>query len=279
MGRMLRGLALALPLALGAGPVHARHALPSQPSEYSLVVEGNVDIDPSGTVTHCELDHADAFSRDVRDLIARAADTWRFEPVRIDGRAVAARTHMRLLLVAKPAAGGALDVRIRHGNFDDPGVTAQERPSLLSIRRPVYPGMLDREGVAATVYMLLRISHEGRAIDAVVQEVDLRTQGTPDELARWRDAFGRASLSSAMTMRANVPAHGALAGKDSFVVQMPFRFELGAGPPAPGVWEEYLPGPVTTAPWDTASFAPGGLPEGQVRVAGEGLHLLTPLDG
>lgn len=260
--------------------------------ENSLLVKGEVVIQPDGSVSGVTIAREDQLAAGIAGMISGAATQWKFEPVLRDGRPVPARTKMSLRLMARPLGDGQFNVSIASVAFGDPQGT---RPGELHGRRmtpPSYPEDLAGRHVSGTVYVLVRIGHDGKVMQAAVEQVNLRTLASEDEMAGFREGFAKSALAAARHWTFDPPsADRPEAGEASWTVRVPVAYMLRGqatedDAEREGRWFAYLPGPRTRAPWlteeDPPGFTPDALPgNGSLYLVGrrDVPRLLTPLQG
>ena len=263
--------------AIAVGPKAVRKQI-----ESSLLVTGSIDIETDGHVSAHRLDHSDKLPKGVVALVGKWAPDWKFEPILVNGQPAKARASMRLRIVAKKLDHDRYSVAIRSASFGDSRlgetVTGKE------MAPPAFPESAARSGVSGTVYLVLRVGRSGLVEEAVTEQVNLRVVADEGAMERWRRTLARAALGTAKRWVFNPPAAGDEANAEFWSVRVPVDFVLGKRDgPAYGTWEAYVPGPRQAAPWvardELASSGPDTLASGGVYQVGQGLRLLTPLEG
>lgn len=286
--RMLIGIVLALlaaGTALAAGPAEVRKQM-----EASMLVTGSLVLEPDGRVSAWELDRPEALAEPVVELITKAAGSWAFEPVTVDGEAVRAKARMSLRVVATPHDDDRFQLTIRSGHFGDDAMSAEERRNaattdhVRSVRMhpPAYPPGALRAGVTGTVYLVMRINRDGRVQDVFAEQVNLRVVGTEREMERMREMLARPALAAARRWTFSIPTTGDDADDEYWSLRVPVEYMLhGDKVPGYGEWQAYIPGPRQKAPWSTrdlrADESPDAMIAGRVYQEGKGLKLLTRL--
>jgi hypothetical protein len=253
--------------------------------ESSLLVRGTIETNVDGSVNALVIDQPEKFPAGVVDFVQKQVAGWKFEPVLVDGQARRARSPMSLRIVARRMDDDAVSISIRNANFD--GEPAKEGEALSSKRMnpPRYPEVVARSGASGTAYVVIRVGKDGRVIDALVEQVNLRTIGTAAQMNTWRSALADASVKRARTWTFIPPARGELADDGVWSARVPVDFKMDSRQSfAYGKWDLYFPGPRQTIPWaeeDRPGFSPDSLAEGGVYMIGEskGPKLLTTLDG
>jgi hypothetical protein len=249
--------------------------------QVSMLVTGSVDIERDGSVSGHAIDKVDALPRGVVDMVDGAIRSWRFEPVTANGQPVAARSRFSLRVVGKQVDDGQYALRIAGEHFGkDQDDSIPSRSGRLA--PPRYPEDAARNGVGGTVYLVLRISRDGRVEDVIAKQVNLRVAATPREMERYRKQFADVCVTTARRWRFDPPTQGEAAQASSWSVQVPVDFFLPDRPPAAyGRWEAYVPGPTVPVPWRTNAEADRGSTDaiaagGVYSDSDDGPRLLTP---
>ena len=140
-------------------------------------------------------------------------------------------------------------------------------------------------GIQGQVVLLVQVGKNGHVIDTVAHQVNLRVSGTDQEMRNARDILAKASVAAARRWKFTPPASGPEVGQDHWTVSVPVDFSLDDSKTAYGVWEAYLPGPLSNAPWYGDKIPNFGaldlLPAGKVHmadVAKQGPQLITSLN-
>lgn len=286
MKRWLSGL-LCLALsgaALAAGPGAVRKRV-----QASMLVTGALEVAADGSVAQYTLDHPEKLPDAVKGLLAKSIPAWRFKPVEMDGKPVAARAPMSLRVVARPLGDNEFSLGVAGAWFGD-GAAHQSDASARTVsyksrHRPGYPVDAVDSRVSGTVYVLLKIGRDGRVADAEAEQVDLRVVASDNELAVWRHVLAGAALSALKRDTFNLPSAGPEADKPYWVARIPVTFNLNVpGTPSVsyGQWQAYVPGPAHEPAWAAEhqlAGSPDAVPEGGVLLAEQTLRLLTPLGG
>jgi hypothetical protein len=258
--------------------------------ESSMLVAGMIDIGEDGSVSAYTIDRAGDLPEGVIKIVDRNVPNWRFVPIRVDGKAVKAKTRVNLLLVAKKFDESSFAVSIRSASFGGEdagsgadGAATSDTISAAKMSPPRYPDAAVQTGVQGTVYLALRIGRQGNVEDAIVEQVNLRVIGTETQMTRSRELLARASLNKARSWTFNAPKTGKEADLDFWSVRVPVDYTFDREPSSPyGQWVAYVPGPRAEIPWILepidASYSPDSLAAGTVYQIGSGPRLLTPLD-
>lgn len=253
--------------------------------EASAVINGTIVVAKDGTVEAAVIDHPAWYGQSIADLVRKTALQWRFRPVQRHHEPVVAKASMHVRVVLKKMPDGDYSARIKGARFGD--YDAHSTDTLRSAAgnkklHPRYPWEAIRARVQGTVYLSLHVDHSGHVIDAVAEQVDLNNIGPDNELRHYRKVLADAALSAAYKWTYLLPTTGALAKRDSWTVHIPVAFRLSrAGQPSnTGVWQAYVPGPYTPAPWvDRPNVnAADALADGELQTDGAGPTLLTPLN-
>ena len=249
-------------------------------AEASMLVTGSVEITPDGSVKNYSIDQPDKLPLPVVQIIQQNMPLWRFQFGSPQATAVTVKMSLRILAKRIDDTHESLSISAAQFGQDDkvPG----ESPSFKTRLPPRYPELEARSKVSGTVYLLLRIGRDGRVEDAAAEQVNLNDIGPDNELRHYREVLADAALGAARKWTYLPPTTGELAKQDSWTVHIPVTFILhGAGvPPFVGVWQTYVPGPYTPAPWvdkpDVSSV--DALADGDLQTDGAGPTLLAPLN-
>lgn len=298
MGIRVRTWAAALAVSLATLPLAADTAMAQGPAavrqrvESSMLLTGTIDLRADGTVAGHVIDQDDKLTPALRNLVAQAAATWRFEPVTLDPGSTIGRARMSLRVVARKDEGDGYAVRIGSASF---GRHSERTPPVgkspdgvdgrrinRDMRPPRYPQPALQADVGGTVYLVLKIDREGRVSDAVAEQTNLRFVASEAAMARWRLLFERASIAAGRDWKFQPPDADELIDAAFASVRVPISYipPKHAGRPvdAAGTWDVYVPGPRVLAPWLRSDLAGNdALVAGEVHAVGTGLKLLTPL--
>ncbi|TDK27154.1 hypothetical protein E2F46_02770 [Luteimonas aestuarii] len=287
--RKLAWVALLLVFAAGTSfaqsPAAARKLI-----EHSMVVTGHVLIEPDGSASGLELDQPEKLPAVVTRMVEGAVPGWRFEPVLVDGEPRKVKARMSLRLVANMLENGDYRISMRSGYFGKDALSpdergAVERSSILAVAKQTrisYPMQAARVGAQGTVYVTVRVGRDGSVLDAVAEQVNLRTRGTPRQMESMRNMLARSAVSGVREWTYAPPTSGDLVGEESWSGRVTVDFTLdGEGRPEYGQWHAYIPGPRAIAPWLVDDLGAHGSPDladpDGLHLVGQGLKLLTPL--
>lgn len=254
----------------------------------TLAVEGSIEIDASGKVQRYAIEHPEAYSGAVREMLDRIVPQWTFRPVLVDGVAHPARSAMYLRLQAEPIGGDQFRIVVASAAFGDDKDAAPGTQIAVDLRTRVPPKFPRGEiaHIGAQVLVVLRIGRDGRVEDAIVEQTNLAQLGEPRAMARWRRDFEATALASLKRWRFVKPTAGPEASAPDWSVRIPVTYApIGTSSVgSPGTWESYVPGPRHEVPWATdeeqALAAMGGdaLPGSGIFPLRPSLQLLTPLN-
>lgn len=291
MKRAALGLAwlvvlLACASTWAAGPRAVRRQV-----EASMLVIGRISIDGAGNVSGYSLHQPDKLPKGVTDLVDKVVPGWKFEPVLLAGEPVNATADMSIRFVAKKADADNYSVELRSAAFGDAAAKLPRQPThqekhrkqdaCPSLRPPNYPQQAAAAGVMANVYMLVKADREGKPLEAIAEQVNLKVIDSEHSMERWRRMFVQASVARAKEW-CFAPLQAGSEAKDGFqVLRVPVVFHFEDSAHAYGRWESYVPGPRQRNPWEEdkegTAFSPDVLPPGAAYRAGSGLKLLTRL--
>lgn len=255
--------------------------------EASMLIAGTVDVERDGSVSAHALDEVGKLPPSVVALVDKAVAQLRFAPVLLDGVPVLARARMSLRIVARPMGEGNTELSISSAHFgeDDKDSTLQLRP-LASRELPRYPFEAMRAGGQGTVYLVLQVGRDGKVMDAISEQVNLRSVGSARDMQRIRRQFSEAALGAARKWSFQPPTTGDRVDDPYWTMRVPVDFSLGDGrgerEPLYGTWQGYLPGPRQHAPWVAGDDAQGGadaVAAGAIYPLRSRFRLLTPIEG
>lgn len=276
-------------LAIALCPSMANAIKPSEirkQIESSMVVRGAIETNADGSVGSLAIDKPEKLPTGVVDFVQKRVSAWKFEPVLVDGEPVRARSQMSVRVVARMIDKDSYSITIRSAYFD--GESPKEGEALSSKKRtpPSYPKSVAMSGASGTVYVVLKVGRDGRVVDAIVEQVNMKTLGAEKAMNSWRSALADAALKAARNWTYVPPVRGPLVDREFWSTRVPIDFRIDdTMQTAYGKWEAYIPGPRQTIPWsrneERPGFSPDLLAEGGVYMQGlnAGPKLLTPLDG
>jgi hypothetical protein len=230
---------IACTLALMFGALDLASAENASTPTVELIVSGDIQIGPDGHVTDCWL--KTEMSPTVSKIVDRTVRSWHFEPVKVDGRAVNAKTTMNIRLSATPAPNDSYSLRLESVHFG-----ALTRASL---KPPEYPDDAARAGLGARVVLNLLIDENGKVIEAWPGQTSLTMRARDEHDAEvWRRRFERVSIDAAKSWRYNTSelVDGKRVAKRYAIAPIEFYPSRNLD----HKWTTYVPGPVHPAPWE-----------------------------
>jgi hypothetical protein len=258
------------------------HASTRRDTQSSAVVNGTLVLAADGTVQAAEIMDEDRYGKPIADMVRKAALQWLFYPVVRDGKPVVAKVAMHVRVVLQKKADGNYSARIKGATFGDMNGTSTDALRIGERSRhiqPKYPLEAIRAHVQGTVYLALRIDRSGHVAQAVAEQVNLANIGPDSILQQYRDMMARTTLEAAEHWTFEIPTTGPLAGRDSWTAHVPVTFALNdlSAPKTGSVWQTYIPGPYTQAPWSDKSDmdAVDAVATDDVRTEGVGPMLLA----
>jgi len=256
--------------------------------ESSLLVTGEVDIEPNGSVSKIAIDHEEKLPEGVRTFVREAGLHWRFEPVLRDGKPIQARAPMSVRVVAKKVEGDQYRITLSGASFERRDDDSPERVGMVKMDPPAYPERAWRTNAAGSVYLVVKVGRDGKVQDVVAEQVNLRVLASEGEMRLLRNVFAKSALAAAKAWQFRIPTQGDTVDAPFWNVRVPVSYAMGGQPMEGraddyGKWISYVPGPRTLVPWaqdDRAGFSPDALIDGGVYMADSNApRLLTPLQG
>ncbi|PMQ05784.1 hypothetical protein DyAD56_08305 [Dyella sp. AD56] len=280
--KYLVGIALFFTLSLPAwadGPEAARKRL-----ELSMLITGTMNLAADGSVRSYALDEEERLPAAVVDLIHRSAQGWHFAPISPIETADSTSLKMSLRVVSHRQDDGNYAMALSGATFDD-----KHRDDNITVRemvRPTYPLKARQGRVFGTVYTVLRLTRDGHVSDAAVEQVNIGTLSTDNDLRDRRAILAKAALDAIKQWTFNVPTVGPQAANDHWLIRIPVAFHLMRPEESEsdwyGQWLPYVPGPQESIPW--LDKAQGGadssldaVADGQIHLMDESPRLITPL--
>lgn len=274
-------------LALASMNVAAQNVYGAlQRLEATMRVTGWLDVAPDGRVTGYTLDHAGQVPEAVVVLIGRAAAGWRLEPAAGGEETEPERVRMYLKVLARkvPDTRNEFTLSLASAFFGEAASARDAEPVANGMRPPRYPAGPLKVGATGTVYLVLKVGHDGVVEDAVAEQVNLGMVASERRMAGLRKAFAKSALAAARRWRIGLPS-GAGTDAPYMTARGQVDFTLAPAPPPEQrdlpQWEPYIPGPRTTPAWldpDIAAVEPDTFPSGSAYHATAGRRLLTALD-
>ena len=291
---MRSSLYLALALALGGSIVAAAPQAAAQSrsdvrrtAEGSMVLTGQVNIGTEGQVEGFALNQRDKVPADLASFVDRSVQAWRFERIVREGKPVHARTQVSIRLVANAGPDGRDVVTLESANFGTYDPASTDQVTSLKLQPPMFPTVAAEMGGRGEVILIVQVGRDGKVMDVVAEQVNLRVIGEERRMQKLREVFARFSVNSARRWTFRAPTTGDDKDAPFWSVRVPVNFdytdeERGIGY---GQWRVYIPGPRAQAAWRTLEQrekdSHGPLAYGGVYMAdaSNGPRLLTPLGG
>ena len=275
------GVVLGLGLMVVANAAKAQEVgIASSQVEISLLVKGEITIGEDGEVVEYTLEDPGKLPPSVVQFIRASVAGWAFEPRRGTANLVKLRSRMNLLLVAREVEGGDFLMRLQAASFIPESTADGLAVAASGLKPPRYPKEAAIGGAQGTVYLILKVGRDGRVLDVVAEQVNLRLLESEKKMAELRKLFADASIRTARKWQFASTAGGADAGAEFRSVRVPVDFSLDEPPPYGG-WTAYIPGPRAKAAWvdeELAGDSPEAMTAGTPRqLSKEGLRLVTPL--
>lgn len=212
-----------------------------------LAARGEIAIAPDGHVSDYKL--TTHLAPNVVQALDKAVRNWRFEPVVVDGKAVAAKTTMSIQLHGepKPEDKDTYSLSVSSVHF---GVLTQAKQVA-----PEYPSDAIAARLGARVVLYLVIDANGKVVQALPGQTSLDKRARSEHEAElWRRRFERASIAAALQWKYDPSEYidgKPMANRHAIA---PIEFGLKRmGDPDPEGWKAYVPGPVHPAPWATTA--------------------------
>ena len=194
--------------------------------ESSLLVKGTIETNRDGSVGALVIDDPEKFPEGVVDYVQKQVFAWKFEPVLVAGKPVHARSLMSVRVVAKMIDKDSYSITIRSAKFDGEAPKEGEALSSKVQTPPSYPKSVAMSGASGTVYVVLKVGKDGRVIDAVVEQVNLKTIGTEEKMDSWRSALADAALKASRDWTYDTPVRGPLVDREFWSTRVPIDFRI-----------------------------------------------------
>ena len=231
-----------LMLALFIFPALADQKTQRQDAELRLSVDGTIEIDPEGRVHDYTIETQ--LIPSIRDYVDQRVRQWRFEPITVDGRAVIAKTRMRVELVAIPN-DDRYQLRVDDVYFGIAKTGENTR------KTPRYPEAALRARLGARVILVVRTNADGHVTDVHPYQTSLtlRRSGKNSTKA-WRRLFEKAAMDAVAHWMYELDERidGKSIGGTRFA-SFEFRITGDRDQKLTPAWQTYIPGPITKAPW------------------------------
>ncbi len=258
-------LTFALPLVAADAP---------QDAMLEMAVGGTIDIGPDGTVVAHTLDRG--LSPAIEKLVAASVTGWRFEPIVENGKPVIASTRMNLTLKAVPVDDDNMRLQVSSAWFGSPKIDQ------VQMTAPRYPSRAIKQGIGATVMLILRLDDQGQVIAAHPYQTSLSVRMPDLRAAKWRKVFEEASIKAAMRWKYPIGEWIGGVAVESTVLA-PFTYTVSSGNTQASGWQAYVPGPISPAPWvDESALADVNtdtIKSGDAVALGSRFRLTNKLEG
>jgi hypothetical protein len=201
-----------------------------------------VQIAPDGSVSDYRLKNT--LTPTIAKLVDGAVRAWHFEPIVVDGKAVVAKTAMRLWLKAEPIDADNYRIRVTNVIFGEPHASSHFKP-------PKYPEGAVAARVGAKVLMYVKTDESGNVVEAEPYQtsLDVRTNSEVQAEA-FRKLFETASVRAARFWHYDLSE--TINGKTKGTIAMvPIVYSLrgfGVRSVRDGEWKGYVPGPIRDVP-------------------------------
>jgi len=235
----------------GLGTTYAQGA--RKTAEASMVVTGAIEVNPDGRVHAYTIDQQEKVPAEVMAVIGRDIPRWNFKLSQAFREVVKAK--MSLLIVDKPIGDGKYTIVVSGASFGgSPEETGESVKPKAHSAPPVYPELAINARVSGTVYVLLRVSRDGKVDESAAEQVNLDQYGSQSQMNQLRKLLADASLKAAKQWAFDLPTNGKEVDAPYWLVRIPVNFHLyeegqPKEEPAYGTWHIYIPGPRQTPDW------------------------------
>lgn len=208
-------------------------------AEYSLQATGELQIAGDGSLLSYKLDKGQKPA--IEQALDKSIRNWRFEPITVDGRAVIARTRIRIELQAQPAADGNYALRVNNVWFGEPNRRSK-------LRAPRYPRDAVMANLGARVVLVMKLDRAGNVVEQHVEQTSLNARASNEKIAEgWRRKFEQASLAAVKHWKFDLTE--VIDGRTiESTVRVPIDYVIGGGG-KDNTWSAFIPGPHRPAPW------------------------------
>lgn len=227
----------------------------AQDKELRLDVAGEIGIDPQGAVYDYNI--GTILTPELKALVGKAVQQWKFEPVMRDGKAVHAKSGMRLILAAVPVASG-YQMRIENVRFLGTRQVRRMEP-------PRYPMDPLKAGVGAVILVAVRVGENGDVLDVAPAQTRLIGATRSEKSAEnMRKVFEKSSLEAAKRWKYH-PADVAAGDAPETTLLVPVEYRLEGMFADQNGWQEG-PSAAKPIPWlpaDKQRYDAKGLKQGE----------------
>lgn len=233
----MRTLVLAALLAMGSSASAARPApVPGfERAVMTMQVDGDVEIGPTGEVVSYTLRQTrKPLPPVIATRLPAQVKQWRFDPVLVDGKAVRARTRMRITLLASEQEGG-FSISIDNVTFPRTHgaaeVDAARQRSLRMVSQPKLsypPAFIDR-GLDARVLVALNIAPDGTLTDAAIVQSSIPDRtGKAEQFQQLAATLEREVLRGVRAARFAVDVPLGADNSEPVHAVLPIEFRMGS---------------------------------------------------
>jgi TonB family protein len=227
----------------------------AQGKELRLDVAGEIGIDPQGAVY--DYDIGTILTPELKALVGKNVRQWKFEPVVRDGKAVHAKSGMRMILAAVPVDGG-YRMRIENVRF-----VGNRRPQAMV--PPRYPVDMVKAGIGATVLVAVRVGANGDVLDAApAQSRLIGARGSKKAVESGLRSFEKSAVAAAKRWKYR-PADIAAGDSPETTLIVPVEYRLEDMYADQGGWREG-PSAAKPIPWlpaENQKYDARGLKQGE----------------
>jgi hypothetical protein len=178
-------------------------------------------------------------------------------------------------------------VTLESASFGEYDRDSTDQVTSLKLQPPVFPTPAADMGGRGEVLLIVQVGRDGKVMDVIAEQVNLRVAGDARQMQKLREVFARQSVNAARRWTFRAPTTGAAKDEPFWTVRVPVNFdysdtERGIGY---GQWRVHIPGPRAQASWRSAEQrekdVSGPLAAGGVYMAdvNNGPRLLTKLGG
>jgi hypothetical protein len=134
---------------------------------------------------------------------------WRFEPTRVDGKAVAAQAPLRVRLRGKSTGEGGYEVSMTSVDFSEYDPKATDSVTAERLAPPRYPEEAMRNGGQGDVILIIKVARDGTVADVIAEQVNMAVAGPSGPWPRCAMCWPRpASIPPAMDLHSSKRREG-----------------------------------------------------------------------
>lgn len=243
----------------------------AQGKELRMDVAGEIGIDPQGAVY--DYDIGTILTPELKALVGKNVQQWKFEPVVRDGKAVHAKSGKRMILAAVPVDGG-YRMRIENVRF----VGNRQARTMVA---PRYPVDMMRAGVGATVLVAVRVGANGDVLAvAPAQSRLIGAKGSERAVESRLKIFERSAADAARHWKFH-PADVAAGDSPEATLIVPVEYKLEGMYVDQGGWREgpSAAKPIPWLPTENQKYDARGLKQGEIIALDNQLRIKTDIVG